>query len=72
MYRKILVPLDGSMVAESVLPHTRSFAAGLSIPVHLLQVIDLDSTIPSGATEPDRFHNISKGIRSKEREKSHH
>src|SRR5262245_18231515 len=41
MYRKILVPLDGSKTAESVLPLARSLVTRLNLPVELLGVIDL-------------------------------
>jgi nucleotide-binding universal stress UspA family protein len=41
MYTKILVPLDGSITAEKVLPFVRSLANGLRIPVELLGVIAL-------------------------------
>ena len=37
--RTIVVPLDGSTVAEQVLPHVRQLAAILAARVHLLQVI---------------------------------
>jgi nucleotide-binding universal stress UspA family protein len=40
MYTKILVPLDGSELAEGVLPYVRSLAGELKLPVTLLQVID--------------------------------
>ena len=36
MINKILVPLDGSTVAENVLPLARSFAGALHVPVKLL------------------------------------
>jgi nucleotide-binding universal stress UspA family protein len=42
MYSKILVPLDGSKLAESILPYARSFARGLKIPVELLVAIEPD------------------------------
>ena len=58
MYKKLLVPLDGSATAEGVLPYVRAFAKGLSIPVHLLQVMDPESLIPSPAAQPGRPHNI--------------
>ena len=32
MYKKILVPLDGSELAECVLPHVESIARGCSVP----------------------------------------
>jgi nucleotide-binding universal stress UspA family protein len=42
MYTKMLIPLDGSQVAEQVLPYARFLAKELAIPVNLLQVIDPD------------------------------
>ena len=41
MYRRILVPLDGSKVAEQVLPYARYLAGKLKIPVDLLGVVDV-------------------------------
>lgn len=58
MYKKILVPLDGSGVAEVVLPYTRAFATALNIPVHLLQVVDSETLVPSVAAQQPRSHNI--------------
>jgi nucleotide-binding universal stress UspA family protein len=40
MYSKILIPLDGSKVAEAVVPYARVLARQLSIPVDLLYVND--------------------------------
>jgi nucleotide-binding universal stress UspA family protein len=40
MYTKILVPLDGSSVAEQVLPYARFWCRRLTVPVELLGVID--------------------------------
>jgi nucleotide-binding universal stress UspA family protein len=40
MYRKILVPLDGSKLAGGVLPYVRYLASGLKTPVELLFVDD--------------------------------
>jgi nucleotide-binding universal stress UspA family protein len=40
MYTKILVPLDGSAIAEQVLPHACSLAGTLSLPVELLHAVD--------------------------------
>ncbi len=47
MYRRILVPLDGSKVAEQVLPYARYLAGKLKIPVDLLGVVDLVGTVTS-------------------------
>jgi nucleotide-binding universal stress UspA family protein len=41
-YTKILVPLDGSTLSESILPYAMSFAESLNTPIELLHVIDLD------------------------------
>lgn len=41
MYKKILVPLDGSKLSESSLPHVKAIALGCSVPeVVLLRVIE--------------------------------
>lgn len=41
MYRKMLVPLDGSDLSESVLPHVKEIAAGCHVPeVVLLRVCE--------------------------------
>jgi nucleotide-binding universal stress UspA family protein len=40
MYTQILIPLDGSKVAEQVLPYARFLANALTIPVELLGIVD--------------------------------
>jgi nucleotide-binding universal stress UspA family protein len=40
MYSKILVALDGSRLAEQILPYARLIAESFGIPVQLLQVND--------------------------------
>ena len=59
MYRRMLVPLDGSKVAEQVLPYVRYLAGKLKIPVDLLAVVDVlgmtDSMETSNARNLDRF-----------------
>jgi nucleotide-binding universal stress UspA family protein len=40
MYRKILVPLDGSALSAGVLPYARFLARALQLPVELLHVVD--------------------------------
>lgn len=40
MYKRVLVPLDGSPLAEGILPYVRTLARGLGVKVHLLQVLD--------------------------------
>jgi nucleotide-binding universal stress UspA family protein len=40
MYTRMLIPLDGSKVADQVLPYARFLAKALAIPVELLGVVD--------------------------------
>ena len=40
MYQRIVVPLDGSPVAEQALPDATELARLLDVPVHLLRVVD--------------------------------
>jgi nucleotide-binding universal stress UspA family protein len=63
MYKKILVPLDGSAISEGVLPYARAFAKALNVPVHLLQIMDIETLIPSAAALQGRSHNISTAER---------
>ena len=46
MYTKILVPLDGSNLAEQILPYARIFAETYGIPVELLRVNNPDIGTP--------------------------
>ncbi len=41
MIRRMLIPLDGSVTAEQVVPYARTFARGLKLPVELLAVVDV-------------------------------
>ena len=43
MYSRILIPLDGSNIAEQVLPYARRFVRALGIPAELLFVVDLEA-----------------------------
>jgi nucleotide-binding universal stress UspA family protein len=45
MYTRMLVPLDGSKVAEQVLPYARFLAKALGIPVELLGVVDPETLV---------------------------
>ena len=48
MYQKIMVPLDGSELAECVLPHVESIAKGCSVPnVILVRVVE-PALLPTG------------------------
>jgi nucleotide-binding universal stress UspA family protein len=63
MYQKILVPLDGSDLAECVLPHLETIARGCEIAtVVFVRVVD-------PALPPARSSNSSEfGLRKKDRE----
>lgn len=54
MYRKILVPLDGSAISEGVLPYARFLARALKLPVELLHVIDPAHSQPYASPAPTR------------------
>jgi nucleotide-binding universal stress UspA family protein len=47
MYNSILVPLDGSKMAEAVLPYAKFLAGALKLPVDLIHVHDLETVAPS-------------------------
>ena len=55
MYTKILVPLDGSAVAEQVLPYVRTLAGGLKIPVELMGVVDIAQLDSHISAEKGRY-----------------
>jgi nucleotide-binding universal stress UspA family protein len=63
MYQKILVPLDGSELAECVLPHLETIARGCEIAT-VVFVLVVDPTLP-----PARSPNSSEfGLRKIDRE----
>jgi nucleotide-binding universal stress UspA family protein len=51
MYTRILVPLDGSSLAEQALPYAGLLAGALNIPVSLLNVFD---SVPPQFADPGR------------------
>ncbi len=63
MYKKILVPLDGSPLAECVLPHVETIAKGCGVvSVTLLRVVE-PFNVPSGeggAIRPEDLERISQ------------
>ncbi len=64
MYRKILVPLDGSATAEAVLPYAEAFAAGFNTSVELLSVIDIGAMTTHLA--PDKVRHLDSIIAAEE------
>jgi nucleotide-binding universal stress UspA family protein len=61
MFEKILVPLDGSPLAEGILPYVKALAKGLGSPAVLLHVVDpfpldhLDSELEPYASRAVEF-----------------
>ena len=64
MYKKILVPLDGSQLAESVLPYVSCLSEALRVPVELLHVQDPKQTTSFSRTsqEVDYLKNIASSM----------
>jgi nucleotide-binding universal stress UspA family protein len=54
MFKRILVPLDGSKTAESALPYARGLAEKLDAEVELLEVIDV-AEIPAEVSDQTAF-----------------
>jgi nucleotide-binding universal stress UspA family protein len=50
MYKRIIVPLDGSELAEQALGQARDLATRLTIPLHLVRVVDTYRTQSLPAT----------------------
>ena len=63
MYARMLIPLDGSTVAEQVLPYARFLAKTLAIPVELVEVIDPDDF--NLLTDPARGRFLDKLLAEK-------
>ena len=66
MYKKILVPLDGSKRAEAILPHVKDLALCLKSKVIFFNVIEMghfiehDETIYSSGYDEKRDHQIKE------------
>jgi len=65
LYKKILVPLDGSELAECVLPHVKAIAAGCSTgQVVLLRIVE---PLPAGTPPAVDFEVVQKaGVKAAE------
>ena len=65
MYDKILVPLDGSALAEQVLPYVRPLAKALVTSIELLRIIPptgLELADPSSANPQDQALDYLRSI----------
>lgn len=65
---RVVVPLDGSALAERALPVAAEVAADLGVPVHLVRVIDLDAL---RATVQAGIHAAAAYVRSQEAVQRH-
>ena len=63
MFSRISVPLDGSRLAEQILPFARFFAVPLNLPVDLFTVIESASDHQS--CSPARARGYLEGVREK-------
>jgi nucleotide-binding universal stress UspA family protein len=62
MYKRILVPLDGSKLSESVLPYARFVANRLQLPIDLLHVNDAENGMGSYAKGTDYLTQVAAGL----------
>ena len=63
MYSKILVPLDGSQLSETILPYARTIADALKAPVELLAAIEPGALSAKGQSDPQKASlNYLKGV----------
>ncbi len=60
MYTRILVPLDGSKLAEQVLPYVRVLAPALQSQVHLVRVVEAPINEVAIATRPKYYEGVLK------------
>jgi nucleotide-binding universal stress UspA family protein len=53
MCQRVLVPQDGSTLAEEILSLAVRISRGFNIPVHLVTVVPLDSVAGARTRDPD-------------------
>ena len=68
MFTKLLIPLDGSKTAETVLPYAHFLAANLKTPVELLSVVDVAEIASHVSADRARHLDtlVKEGIRHSE------
>ena len=49
MYTRIVVPLDGSALAEVALPHAEELSRMTGAPLHLVRIVDVVTGRPYGS-----------------------
>ncbi len=75
MIRRILVPLDGSKLAEGVLPEVKELAVALGAQVQLLQVleVEVEEIVAVGVAGTSTFavmEEVREGIRESRRNRA--
>lgn len=73
MYKKIMVPLDGSKLAECVLPHVDEFVTGFKaetiIFVRVIEPAPPRYSEITGTTSTHEYENMRKGVKKIEEER---
>ncbi|MCH7787521.1 MAG: hypothetical protein IIC22_08420, partial [Chloroflexi bacterium] len=60
MLTKVLVPLDGTEVADSIIPYVSSLAQGLGMEVVFLSATDPNAIVLHVDDEETRLRNVSQ------------
>ena len=63
MYSKLLVPLDGSPLSESILPYARTLAKTLHLPVDLLHILEPERVEAVSAQVARNAHTVEAELR---------
>ena len=68
MYKKMLIPLDGSKTAEAVLPYARTLARKLNVAVELVGVVDVAALAAQVSRANNRYFDtiISESVLTSE------
>jgi len=73
MYKKVMVPLDGSKLAECVLPHVDAFITGCQVEtiifVRVIETTPTHFTSLSGNTSHETFDKIQENAKKIEAER---
>jgi len=70
MYKKIMVPLDGSKLAECVLPHVDAFLTSFQVEtITFVRVIEPAPTRLSSTTVPEDYGKIQENAKKIEAER---
>lgn len=68
MYQRFLIPLDGSGLAEQVLPYVRILSSGLGADIGLYSVVDDVRPTPVGTTHRAHLDQVVFSVRNRVRD----